>query len=70
MPKELVKTLYNIYYSQYYGGIPRPLYYDPEKRETWPGYDNIVGNMTNILQVSFHAMKIRLQSLGLLNTPN
>lgn len=70
MPKDLVKTLYNIYYKQYYGGDPRPLYYDPEKRETWPGYDNIVGNMTQILQVSFHAMKIRLQSLGLLNSPN
>lgn len=68
MPEKLVRPLYNIYYSQYYGGVPRPLYYDPQNPETWKAYDIVVGNITNILQVSFQAMRIRLQSLGLLNT--
>ena len=70
MPKQLVETLYRFYYYKYYGGVPCPLYYDPNNRETCPDYKNIVGNLTNKLQVSYRAMNIRLQSLGLLKMPN
>lgn len=70
MPEQLVKTLYSFYYYKYYGGVPCPLYYDPNNRETCPDYKNIVGNLANKLQVSYRAMNIRLQSLGLLKMPN
>ena len=70
MPRDLVKELYDYSYYRYYGGDPRPIDFSPEQRQTWKGYNNIVGNMTKLMQVSFQAMTIRLQSLGLLKTPD
>ena len=66
MPRRLVVVLYEKYYKEYYGGAVCPLYYNPEKCETWRGYDIIVGNLSSTLKVSFQAMNITLQSLGLL----
>lgn len=71
MPKQLVYGLFVIYFEQYvhkkYGDKLQPLYYNPNQPETWPSYNNVVGNMARVLNVSLQAMNIRLQSLGLLN---
>lgn len=73
MPKTLVVTLYCYLYEinihQVYGDSLRALYYNPDQRETWGPYNNVVGIMTNILGVSHQALQIRLKSLNLLKMP-
>lgn len=73
MPKALVATIYEHLFEtqihQVYGDSLRALYYNPDQRETWVPYNNVVGKMAKLLGVSLQAMNIRLQSLGLLNMP-
>ncbi len=74
MPEELVLILFAQYYDYYvrkkFGGDFHPLYYNPDQRETWQNYNNIVGNMAKQLGVSSRALCFRLQSLGWLKMPD
>ena len=70
MPKDLIAYLYFILYKDYsidvYGGKYSYIYYSSKQMETWPLYNNVVGTMSHILDVSIQALEIRLQKLGLL----
>lgn len=70
MPRKLVLMLYSILYYQFvtkkYGDQIGPLYYNEKQPETWDSYNNIVGGMAKILDVSITAMKLRLLHLNLL----
>lgn len=66
MPRTLVETLYVIYYKNCFKGAVCPLHYSFRLSETWEAYGAIVGNLAQTLQVSYQAIRIRLQSLGLL----
>ena len=74
MPRNLVLNLYvvlfNIHVTNKYGTSFRALYYNPSQPETWSSYNNIVGRMAALLDVSRQAMHIRLKTLGLLKTPD
>lgn len=66
MPRTLVEALYAIYYKNCFKGAVCPLHYSFRQPETWEAYGAIVGNLAQTLQVSYQAIRIRLQSLGLL----
>ena len=70
MPRQLVITLYDILYDHFItkkSGDPLgPLYYNEKQRETWDNYNDIVGGMAKIMNVSVTAMKLRLVRLKLL----
>ena len=70
MPEKLIIYLYSVLYQMYeineYGGSIRYIYYSPNQKETWPLYNNVVGTMSRILDVSIQALEIRLQELNLL----
>lgn len=72
MPKNLVLNLYvvlfNIHVTNKYGTSIRALYYNPSQPETYDSYNNIVGGMAKVLDVSKQAMQIRLSTLRLLKT--
>ena len=74
MPTKLVKYMFAYYYLknviQVYGNNNRPLYYNPRQPETFQSYNNIVGNLAQIFEVSLQAMTVRLKSLRLLKTPD
>lgn len=70
MPKKLLALLYYYYYNRYISPIKvddvKPLYYRLAQQETFQGYNNVVGRMANLLNVSLQALNIRLKSLHLL----
>lgn len=70
MPKKLLALLYYYYYNRYISPITvddvKPLYYRLAQQETFQGYNNVVGRMANLLNVSLQALNIRLKSLHLL----
>ena len=70
MPRQLVITLYDILHDHFItkkSGDPLgPLYYNEKQRETWDNYNDIVGGMAKIMNVSVTAMKLRLVRLKLL----
>lgn len=71
MPRKLVLILYSILFFQFvtkkYGDPIGPLYYNEKQPETWDNYNEIVGGMAKILNVSVTAMKLRLLHLNLLS---
>jgi hypothetical protein len=70
MPTDLVRTLYYILFKHFVidakGDSLRALYYSKKQPETWDDYNNIVGGMGKILNVSLNAMQNRLLGLNLL----
>lgn len=75
MPSYLVYTLYIILHKEFvekkYGDkIDVPLYYNPEQKETFDSYNNVVCRMAMILGVSAQAMTFRLKNMGVLNMPS
>ena len=70
MPRKLVEQLFAILYHQFvtlrYGDHIGTLYYSPNQQETFDSYNNVVGGMANILQVSMKAMELKLVRLNLL----
>ena len=74
MPEKLVcesyKICHNFFPQHIYGDRLQPLYYNPKQPETWNSYTFVVGKMAELLGVSKEAMRIRLQSLGLLIMPD
>jgi hypothetical protein len=70
MPRKLVEQLFAILYHQFvtlrYGDHIGTLYYSPNQQQTFDSYNNVVGGMANILQVSMKAMELKLVRLNLL----
>ena len=73
MPKLLVGSLYchfhEIFIQRKFGDSFQALYYNPNQRETWYSYNNVVGRIAQLLGVSQQAIQIRLKSLNLLKMP-
>lgn len=67
MPKNLVAVLFFDYYNKYVQEDSNPkLYYNPSQDETRSNYNNVVGRMAFLLNVSLEAIYIRLKSLNFL----
>lgn len=70
MPRNLVLILYRFLHFQFvtqkYGDPLGPLFYNPNQRETFDSYKNVVVGMAKILNVSITAMELRLTQLNLL----
>ena len=71
MPQKMVTVLFVILHKLFaeniYGDQFGPIYYNPNQRETWDIYNNIVGGLSQIFNVSLQAMEIRLRQLNFLS---
>ena len=71
MPQKIVFPLFSVLHKYFvqdvYGDKWGPIYYHEDQRETFDTYNNVVGNMAKLLNVSKQAMTLRLQSLKLMN---
>ena len=70
MPTDLVRTLYYFLFKHFVidakGDSIRALYYSKKQPETWDDYNNVVGGIGKILNVSLNAIQNRLLGLNLL----
>ena len=70
MPSKLVWLLYIILHKEFvedvYGDKFGPVFYNEKQPETYDAYNNVVGGMAKLLDVSKTAMSLRLEGMNLI----